>query len=140
MRVIVAGGRDFYDYQFMCARLNHFFKDLNKKELVIVNGDGPGLWDKDKGRYITEGADQLAKKYAKENGYPVKTFPPDWKKHGRAAGPIRNRQMAENADALVAFNTGGRGTSNMIKLAEEHGLNIRVIDCKPVSPPADFAN
>jgi predicted Rossmann-fold nucleotide-binding protein len=130
MRVIVAGGRDFDDYQLMCARLNHFFSQLDKKKLVIVNGDGPGLWDKIQKRYVTQGADQLAKKYANEHRIPLDMYPPDWDRYGKGAGPRRNEQMAQNADALVAFNTGGRGTANMIKLAEEYGLKIRVIDCQ----------
>jgi hypothetical protein len=122
VRVIVAGGRDFDDYQFMCARLDHFFSQLDKSKLVLINGDGPG----------DPGADQLAKRYARERNIPVKLFPPDWKGLGRAAGPIRNEQMITEgkAQALVAFNTGGRGTQNMIKLAEQYELkNIRVIDC-----------
>lgn len=132
MRVIVAGGRDFNDYQLMCARLDHFFQNVDKNKLVIVNGDGPGLWDKENKCYIAEGADQLAKRYARENNIKIDSYPPDWNKYEKAAGPIRNKQMAENADALVAFDTGGRGTANMIKLAEEYKLNIRVIDARPV--------
>lgn len=134
MRVIVAGGRDFNDYQFMCARLDHFFKDLDKNQLVIVNGDGPGLWDKVAKKYIADGADQLAKRYADERGYKKVLYPPDWTAFGNGAGPKRNKQMITEgrAEALVAFNTGGRGTLGMIKLAEEYGLKIRQIDCPRV--------
>lgn len=129
MRVIVAGGRDFNDYQLMCARLDHFFQNVDKNKLVIVNGDGPGLWDKENKCYIAEGADQLAKRYARENNIKIDSYPPDWNKYGKAAGPIRNKQMAENADALVAFWDGkSRGTGGMIKLAEEHSLKIRVVE------------
>lgn len=48
-------------------------------------------------------------------GIPVKQFPADWKKHKRAAGPIRNREMAEYATHLLAFWDGSsRGTADMI--------------------------
>ena len=119
MKVIVAGGRDFDDYQLMCARLDHFFQYQDKKSLVIVNGKGPGK----------PGADALAERYAKERGYQLEFYPPDWDVYGKAAGPIRNKQMAENAHALVAFNTGGSGTASMIKYAEEFGLKIRIVEC-----------
>lgn len=129
MRVIIAGGRDFNDYQYLCEIMDHVLRRVNKDKLVIVNGDGPGKWDNQLKKYVTEGADQLGKRYANERGYELDLYPPDWKGLGKKAGPIRNKQMAQNADALVAFNTGGNGTKSMISLAEEHGLKVRVINC-----------
>jgi len=59
--------------------------------------------------------DGLAEEWARENGIPIKRFPADWDKHGKAAGPIRNRAMAEYADALLAVWDGeSKGTANMI--------------------------
>ena len=55
-------------------------------------------------------------------------FPADWERHGKAAGYIRNREMAQNADALVAFWDGeSRGTKSMIDLAKEYDLAVRVL-------------
>ena len=65
----------------------------------------------------------MGERFAGEYGLKLKVFPADWNKHGRAAGPIRNRDMAEYADCLVAFE-GGRGTQNMIKTAKELGLKV----------------
>lgn len=61
------------------------------------------------------GADRLGEQWAIANGVPVKEMPANWTLHGRSAGPIRNRQMAEYADAAVIVWDGkSRGTRNMI--------------------------
>ena len=52
-----------------------------------------------------------------------KRFPADWDKHGRAAGPIRNAQMARYADAVALF-PGGRGTASMRRVAEKAGITV----------------
>lgn len=55
-------------------------------------------------------------------------FPADWNKHGKAAGPILNAEMAEVADALIAFWDGkSRGTANMIQLAKDKGLKVAIV-------------
>lgn len=57
--------------------------------------------------------------------WPVTAMPADWNAHGRAAGPIRNRAMAQQADALIAVWDGkSRGTRNMIETARELGLRV----------------
>lgn len=117
MKVIVAGGRNFNDYALMKERLDHYFQNLNKDELVIISGKASG-------------ADSLGERYAKENGIKIEGYPANWKRYGNAAGPIRNKQMIVEgkADALVAFwDNTSRGTGGMIKLAEEHGLHVRVV-------------
>ena len=55
-------------------------------------------------------------------------YPANWKKHGRAAGPIRNKQMLEEAkpDLVIAF-PGGAGTANMVKQAREAGVKVEII-------------
>lgn len=59
--------------------------------------------------------DLAGEEWARENNIPVKRFPADWDKHRKAAGPIRNREMAEYADALLAIWDGkSKGTANMI--------------------------
>ena len=66
--------------------------------------------------------------------YPLKIFPAEWDKYGKAAGPIRNEQMAKYASEadrgiLVAFPVGeSKGTRNMIKLARQYGLEVEVIE------------
>lgn len=63
---------------------------------------------------------------------PVERFPADWDRRGRAAGRIRNREMAKHADALIAVWDGeSRGTANMILEAHRAGLKVYVHLVKP---------
>lgn len=69
--------------------------------------------------------DQLGIDWAGINGIPVKIFKPDWKKYGKAAGPIRNSEMVQNADALILVWDGiSRGSSDMLKKATAKSLKI----------------
>jgi hypothetical protein len=69
----------------------------------------------------------LAGKWAESQGVTVEAYPADWKKHGRAAGPIRNQRMLdENPDILVAF-PGGKGTADMVARARKASLTVIVV-------------
>jgi glycerophosphoryl diester phosphodiesterase len=113
MKVIIAGGRTFTDYGLLCQSAD---RALSKQtEVEIVSG-------------TAKGADLLGERYAADRGYPVKKFPADWDRYGKSAGYRRNAEMAEYADALIAFWDGtSRGTKHMIDLAHERGLKVRVI-------------
>lgn len=69
------------------------------------------------------GIDQDAEDYAMELGLETTTFRPAWNEHGRAAGPLRNKQIAEYADVLVAF-PGGAGTEDMVQQMEALGKKV----------------
>lgn len=113
-RVIIAGGRDFSDYQRLKDYMDWALQNI-KQEIIVVSGGA-------------RGADSLGEQYAKERGYSVDLHPADWEKYGKGAGFIRNREMAESADALVAFWDGkSRGTEHMINFAKTHGLNVRIV-------------
>ena len=111
-RVIIAGGRDFDDYELLKFTMDRLLVNI-KRQICVVSG-------------AARGADLLGERYAKERGYTVRRFPADWSL-GRGAGFIRNEEMAQNADALVAFWDGkSRGTQHMIKTAERYKLEVRV--------------
>ena len=113
MHCIIAGGRDFTDYAIAEAALDRIFS--RRKPDSIICG-------------MQRGADMLGDRYAKERGIPVQEFPADWDRYGKAAGPIRNREMAAIATHLVAFWDGkSRGTKDMIAIAKARGLEIRVV-------------
>ena len=112
-RVIIAGGRDFNNYPGLAKAMDFLLSNVTD-DITIVCGKA-------------RGADALGEQYAKERGYTIRYFPADWDEHGRPAGFIRNEQMAQNADALVAFWDGkSRGTQHMIETAQKHKLDIRV--------------
>ena len=71
---------------------------------------------------------ELGEKYAMERNLHVAYFPAKWDKYGKSAGYRRNTEMADYADALIAFWDGkSRGTAHMIKIAKERNLKIRLI-------------
>lgn len=114
-RVIIAGGRDFDDYELLVKSVDRWLARV-RDDICIVCGKA-------------RGADTLGEQYAKERGYPVHYFPADWKKFGKSAGYIRNTEMVQNADALIAFWDGkSLGTRYMIATAEHLGLEVRVVE------------
>lgn len=114
-RVIIAGTRTFDDYGMLCLHADYMLQEQRKKRrIVIVSG-------------AAKGADALGEQYAKDRGYKIQRYPADWDKYGKAAGPIRNEKMAQNADALIAYWDGkSRGTWNMIELARNYGLKVSI--------------
>jgi hypothetical protein len=73
------------------------------------------------------GADRHGESWADDLGIPIQRYPADWRANGKAAGPIRNRQMAECAEALiVAWDGASRGTKNMIMEAKRRGLRVHI--------------
>lgn len=114
-KVIIAGTRSFDDYSLLCSFCD---KCLSRKgqthDIVIVSG-------------TARGADRLGERYAYDRGYEIKMFPADWQNNGKAAGIIRNTDMANYADALIAFWNGqSKGTLNMIETAKRKGLSVRI--------------
>lgn len=73
------------------------------------------------------GVDQLGELWAKANAVPIERFPANWAKLGKSAGYVRNVEMAENAEALIAIWDGvSRGTKHMIDIATRKGLVVFV--------------
>lgn len=113
-RVVVAGSRNFDDYDRLSAELDKFL--AGKTNITIVSG-------------TARGADRMGEQYAKEHGLKIERFPAEWGKYHKGAGPIRNMKMVESADAVVAFwdNTSS-GTRNIIDCARECNKIYRVIN------------
>jgi hypothetical protein len=75
------------------------------------------------------GIDAAAERWAKHMALPCAVFAADWGAHGRAAGPIRNRQMRDYADALIAVphpTKECRGTRDMIAAMRAAGKPVYV--------------
>jgi hypothetical protein len=124
MRIIIAGSRDFNNYDLLKKEVLNIVKyDNRPKELVKIISGG------------ARGADTLGEHFAKEFGLEVKRFIPDWDSLGKRAGYVRNADMAKYAvqddhyGILIAFWNGeSRGTKHMIDLANKYGLEVHVIN------------
>lgn len=114
-KVIVAGGRDFDNYEFMSAKLDEIFEqfpDFKEHHITIVSG-------------MAKGADTLAIRYADERKLTKILFPANWKKYPRIAGFLRNEDMLSVATQLIAFWDGrSSGTKHMIEIAQKKGISI----------------
>ena len=110
MKTIIAGSRSVTDLDLVADAVRASGFDITE----VVSGGAPGV-------------DSLGEQWAEQHGIPVTRFPADWKRYGRRAGPIRNTEMAEYAEALIAVWDGrSRGTKNMIQLARQRGLRVFV--------------
>jgi len=116
MKVIIAGSRNFTDYQKLKETCDTILRDQTNIEIVSGN---------------CRGADLLGEQYAKERGYKITQFPADWNKYGKSAGPKRNQQMANYADALIAFWDGkSKGNKHMIEMAIQFKLRMTILVIK----------
>ena len=116
-KVLVCGGRDYADMVRMDRILSAAVERLGLD--AIVQGGATG-------------ADALAKEWATDRRLQCETFHADWTGLGKAAGPMRNQKMLDEAkpDLVIAFPTPGaenKGTRNMIELAKKAGLTVHVI-------------
>lgn len=107
MKVLVCGGRDFTDREFLFAVLDQFHQ--TEGIALLIHG-------------AARGADSLARDWARARGVWIRSCPADWRTHGLAAGPIRNQQMLELLpDVVIAFE-GGKGTADMVRRARKAGV------------------
>lgn len=104
--VVIAGCRSYTNYEeakdFIASCLTEY---ENRDQITILSGG-------------CKGADLLGERFAKEKGYPIRRYLPDWKQYGKAAGPIRNKQMVDACHKVICFWDGkSRGTASLIHYA-----------------------
>jgi hypothetical protein len=113
MKVIIAGSRNFNDYNLLKSSCDNLLTQFNNIE--IVSG-------------TARGADKLGERYAREKGYSIKEFPANWNL-GKSAGYIRNDEMAQYSDMLIAFWDGtSKGTKHMIDLANKRSIKVEIVN------------
>lgn len=138
MRVLVCGSRAFEDYELLQKTLHEFVVYDERpfpylpEDFVLIQGGA-------------KGADSLADQWASVYGVSSICYKADWEKYGKAAGPIRNKQMLDEGkpDLVIAFlskvaheemlygfsnNQHSRGTKNMIEQAIKAGIPVKVVD------------
>ena len=107
MRVLICGDRDWVDRDL----IHSWIEQLQEWGVdSIIEGEA-------------RGADTIAREEAEKLGIEVEKFPAEWNRFGRAAGPIRNRQMLdENPDLVLAFHDHiefSKGTRNTLTEARD---------------------
>ena len=116
-KVIIASSRGFSNYKLLKEKCNEYLREKRKEYNIIIISGG------------ARGADTLGEKYAQDEGFSLEVFPANWNKFGKSAGFIRNEQMAEVADALIAFWDGkSHGTKHMVEIMENKKLLVRVVN------------
>lgn len=118
MRTIIAGSRTITEYAIVLQAI----AASGFKITSVVSGTASGV-------------DRLGERYAREQALPLHQYPAEWVKHGKSAGPIRNRKMADNAEALIAIWDGeSSGTRNMIQEALKRSLEVYVHNVQQPAP------
>jgi len=109
MKIAVIGSRSFNDYNLMKTVLAGF--DI----AVIISGGA-------------RGADTLGRRYAVENGIKIVEYLPEYDKYGRGAPLVRNKQIVDASDYVIAFWDGkSRGTKHTLEYAKKQGKQVNVI-------------
>lgn len=110
VNIAMVGSRNFTNFNLFEQKVDEAFDNWGlKKNNVnrIVSGGA-------------RGTDTLAEKYAKKYNIELKTYLPDWKRNGKAAGIIRNADIINNSDYVIAFPSHhGRGTQDSIRKAKK---------------------
>lgn len=109
-RVLVCGGRDYRDQAMLFGALD--MEAETSGIFTIIQGGATG-------------ADELARMWCRTRQCRYENYPADWRAHGKAAGPIRNRQMLDEGKPTKVFAfPGGKGTANMIAQAKARGVPV----------------
>lgn len=137
LRLIIAGSRDFNDYELLEKEVDNYL--LSVLEKLDVNMYNQYLLTVLTGEIFSlpieivsggaRGADRLGEKYAEKRGLFIKRFIPNWNENGRGAGYIRNEEMAKYAtDAIIFIFQNSKGSTHMSKIAKKHNLGLKVIN------------
>ena len=118
MKLLIAGSRSIDKYRAFYEFIKWYYLGGNEPPREFVTGD------------CKLGADQVPHllNVTINNESPIKSFPADWDKHGKKAGFLRNREMAEYADELLLIWDGeSNGSRNMMQEMEKLGKPVHEI-------------
>jgi hypothetical protein len=134
MKLIIAGGRNFDDYELLHKNVVQFLVDHQNGGVIILSGGA-------------DGADALGERFADEYGWEVDLHNARWNdlsvepcvikhrqdgtKYNVLAGLNRNTEMAKQATHCICFWDGkSTGTKDMIGKAKQYGLSLKVVKYK----------
>lgn len=110
-RLLICGGRDFVDYEFLCHHMA-LVRPWCVARPLVIQGEATG-------------ADALGKRYAREQGLPCAGMPALWSNYGNRAGSLRNEWMlAYLMPDLVIALPGRSGTAHMVRIATKAGVEV----------------
>ena len=114
VRMAVVGSRHCTDAALVEEYVQPIYAALGER-LTLLSG-------------AANGVDTLVRQLAQKHGIFLLEFPANWRRYGRAAGPIRNQQLVQAADVLLAFVAPtSKGTRNAIALARHKGIPAHVV-------------
>lgn len=117
MKIIIAGSRTFDDFALLEKTMDRLTRKL--KKVIVLSG-------------TAEGADALGEKWAYSRWHTVMRYHPEWDRHGKKAGAIRNAEMVKDADGLIAFWDGeSPGTADVLCKARRKGIKVKIVLFKP---------
>jgi len=119
VKVLICGDRN-WDHHLIMKTLISGLYSMYLNDLYIIQGEA-------------KGADSMARDigttFVREKN--ILSFPAEWDKYGKGAGPIRNKQMLdEGPDLVIAFHSdieNSKGTKNMVDQAWSKGVPVYVI-------------
>ena len=116
MRAIIAGSRTLgHRKAEVLAAIKELVATLDGPVTQVVSGKAPGV----------DTIGEYWAKYSHEVPIPIASFPADWDRYGSRAGPIRNWEMAANADVLILIWDGeSTGSADMKRKALKAGLKV----------------
>lgn len=117
MKVIICGSRTICKYDLIKEAVEKSGFEITE----IVSGGARGV-------------DFIGEVYAFQEKIPLKRFPADWNKHGKSAGFLRNKEMAEyvkpDGGVIALWDGVSAGTKHMLKIAKEMNLKIKLFIIK----------
>lgn len=113
MKLAIVGSRTLTDAQLVADEADRINAETPVTELISGGAAG---------------ADRLGEAWARTHDIPVRKLLPDWDRHGRAAGIIRNSDIVARADRVIAFWDGAsRGTRDTIAKARKADKLLKVV-------------
>ena len=115
VKVGIVGSRSIADSEYVFSVLDFYLaRLLEENKVVIVSGSAIGI-------------DSLGAQWAELRKLKTEIYLPDYKQYGKSATFLRNQQIIDNSDYLIAITTGSNGTADSIKRAVKKNIPIKII-------------
>ena len=120
VKVGIVGSRSITSSEYVFSVLDFYLSRLlEENEVVIVSGSAIGI-------------DSLGAQWAELRKLKTEIYLPDYKQYGKSATFLRNQQIIDNSDYLIAITTGSNGTADSIKRAVKKNIPIKIVQYEKV--------